>query len=177
MQRILDDLPTGHRLRIDPDILTLCRSDDSIVARFSGAGADLNEVWEAAEQDCLGTIYNHEASIPDAVTNQPCLQVRFFGHFEILCNGEPIGLGRNGKVLTIFKYLLAHRDSQVSRDHLMEWLWPESTPRKARSSLNVAICTLRRLVSECSAGLHNYILLEEGYYRLCPTVWVLTDVE
>jgi two-component SAPR family response regulator len=32
-------------------------------------------------------------------------------------------------------------------------------------------------VSECSAGLHNYILLEEGYYRLCPTVWVLTDVE
>ena len=59
----------------------------------------------------------------------------------------------------------------------MEWLWPESSLKKARSSLNVAICTLRRLVSECSAGLHNYILLEEGYYRLCPTVWVLTDVE
>jgi DNA-binding SARP family transcriptional activator len=59
----------------------------------------------------------------------------------------------------------------------MEWLWPESSLKKARSLLNVAICTLRRLVSECSAGLHNYILLEEGYYRLCPTVWVLTDVE
>ena len=177
MQRILDDLPTGYRLRIDSDILTLCRSDDSIVARFSGAGADPNEVREAAEQDCLGTIYNHEASIPDAVTDQPCLQVRFFGHFEILCNGEPVGLRRNGKALAIFKYLLAHRDRRVSREHLMEWLWPKSSLKGARSSLNVALCTLRKLLSECSAGLQNYIFLEEGYYGLCPTVRVESDVE
>jgi LuxR family transcriptional regulator, maltose regulon positive regulatory protein len=177
MQHTLD-LPTGYRLRRESDILTLCRSDDSIVARFSGAGADLSEVRKAAEQDYYpGANYDHESPIPDAVTDQPCLQVRFFGHFEILCNGEPVGLGRNSKVLAIFKYLLAHRDRQVSRDHLMEWLWPESSLKKARSSLNVAICTLRRLLSDCSACLQNYILLEEGYYRLCPTVWVVTDVD
>ena len=177
MQHTLD-LPTGYRLRRDSDILTLCRSDDSIVARFSGAGADPNEVRKTAEQDYYpGTIYINESPIPDALTDQPCLQVRFFGHFEILCNGEPLGLGRNGKALAIFKYLLAHRDRPVSRDHLMEWLWPESSLKGARSSLNVALCTLRKLLSECSAGLQNYILLEEGYYRLCPTVWVVTDVE
>jgi LuxR family transcriptional regulator, maltose regulon positive regulatory protein len=176
-QRALD-LPTGYRLRRDPDILTLCRSDDSTVATFNAVGADLNEVRKAAEQDCYpGTIYNHESPIPDALTDQTCLQVRFFGHFDILCNGEPVGLGRNGKALAIFKYLLAHRDRRLSRDHLMESLWPGSTPKKARSSLNVAICTLRRLLSDCLAGLQNYILLEEGYYRLCPTVWVETDVE
>jgi two-component SAPR family response regulator len=39
------------------------------------------------------------------------------------------------------------------------------------------MCTLRKLLSECSAGLQNYILLEEGYYRLCPSVRVETDVE
>jgi LuxR family transcriptional regulator, maltose regulon positive regulatory protein len=172
------DLPTGYRLRRDPDILTLCRSDGSMVARFSGVGADLNEIRKAAEQDYYpGTIYNHETPTPDAVTDQPCFQVRLFGNFEMLCNGEPVGLGGNGKTLAIFKYLLAHRDRQVSRDHLMEWLWPESTPRKARSSLNVAICTLRKLLGECSAGLRNCILLEEGYYRLCRTVRVTTDVE
>ena len=176
MQHTLD-LPSGYHLRREPDILTLCRSDMSTVARFSSVGADLNEVRIAAEQDYLGTIYNHEAPIPEAVTDQPCLQVRFFGHFEILCNGEPVGLGRNGKALAIFKYLLAHRDRPVSRDHLLEFLWPESSLKKARSSLNVAICTLRKLLSECSAGLQNYILLEEGYYRLCPTVWVVTDVD
>jgi len=135
-------------------------------------------VQKAAEQDYYpGTIYDHASSIPDPVTDQPCLQVRFFGHFEMHCNGEPVGLGRNGKALGIFKYLLAHRDRQVSRDHLMEWLWPESSLKKARSSLNVAVCTLRRLLSNCSAGLQNYILFEDGYYRLCPTVWVVTDVE
>lgn len=172
------DLPTGYRLRRDSDILTLCRPDDSIVARFSGAGADLNEVRKAAEQDYYpGNINNHESPIPDAVTDQPCLQVRFFGHFEILCNGEPLGLGRNCKALAIFKYLLAHRERRLSRDHLMESLWPESTPNKARSLLNVAICTLRKLLSNSSAGLQNCILLEEDYYRLCPTVRVVTDVE
>ena len=177
MQHTLD-LPTGYRLRRDSDILTLCRSDDSIVARFSAAGADLNEVRKAAEQDYYpGTIHDHDAPLPYAVTGQPCLQVRLFGHFEILCNGEPLDLGRNGKALATFKYLLAHRDRPVSRDHLMEWLWPESSLKKARSSLNVAICSLRRLLSECSAGLQNYILLEEGYYRLCPSVLVQTDVE
>jgi LuxR family transcriptional regulator, maltose regulon positive regulatory protein len=148
-----------------------------MVAAFSSVGADLNEVRKSAEQDYQGTTYNHEAPISDAVTDQPCLQARFFGHFEILCNGEPLGLGRNGKAPAILKYLLAHRDRRVSRDDLMEWLWPESTPKKARSSLNVAICSLRKLLSDCSAGLQNCILLEQGYYRLCSSVRVEKDVD
>jgi LuxR family transcriptional regulator, maltose regulon positive regulatory protein len=176
MQHTLD-LPTGYRLRRDPDILTLCRSDGSMVARFSGIGADLNEIRKAAEQDYQGTIYDHEALMSDAVTDQPCLHIRFFGHFEILCNGEPLGLGRNGNAPAILKYLLAHGERRVSRDHLIEWLWPESTPKKGRSSLNVAICTLRKLLSDCSAGLQNCILLEQGYYRLCSSVRVEKDVD
>jgi LuxR family transcriptional regulator, maltose regulon positive regulatory protein len=177
MQHTLD-LPPGYRLRRGSDILTLCRSDDSIVARFSGRGANLKEVRKEAQRDYYPpTIYNHEPPIPEALSDRPCLQVRFFGHFEILCNGQPLALGRNGKVVAIFKYLLAHRERQVSRDKLMEWLWPESSLKKARCSLNVAVCTLRKLLSECSAGLKDYILLEEGYYRLCPSGRVRTDVE
>jgi LuxR family maltose regulon positive regulatory protein len=172
------DLPTGYCLRRDPDILTLCRLDTSIVARFSVVGADVNEIRKAAEKDYYSvTIYNHEAPIRNTVTDQPYLQVRFFGQFETLCNGDPVSLGRNGKALAIFTYLLAHRDRPVYRDRLMELLWPESTPEKARSSLNVAICTLRKLLSDYSAGVQNCILLEENYYRLCPTVRVVTDVD
>jgi DNA-binding SARP family transcriptional activator len=171
------DLPTGYRLRSDSDLLILRRSDDSVVAKFSAVGADINEVRKAAEQDCLETINNHEAPIPNAVADKRCLQVRFFGHFEILCNGEPFSFGGIGKALTIFKYLLADRHRRVSRDHLMEWLWPDSSPKKARRSLNVAIWALRKLLSDCSAGLKNSILLEGEYYRLCPTVGVVTDVD
>jgi DNA-binding SARP family transcriptional activator len=164
------DLPTGYHLKRDPDILALCRSDDSIVARFSSVGAELNEIQQAAEQDyCTGT--------RNAVINQSCLQIRFFGHFEILHNGNSVDLRRNDKALAIFKYLLAHRDRRVSRDHLMERLWPESSFERARRSLNVAICTLRKRLSDCSASLQNYILLEGGYYHLCPTVQVESDVD
>jgi DNA-binding SARP family transcriptional activator len=170
-------LPTGYRLVRDSHTLTLCRSDGSIVARFSSVGTNQDEVRKAAEQDYLGTIYNHEAPIPDAVTDQLCLQVRFFGNFEIFCNGELLNVARHRKALTIFKYLLAHRERRVSQDHLMEWLWPKSTPYRARRSLNMAIWTLRNLLRECSADLKDCILLEDGYYRLCPTIRWVTDVE
>jgi DNA-binding SARP family transcriptional activator len=60
----------------------------------------------------------------------------------------------------------------------MGWLWPESNLKKARWSLNSAIHGLRKLLSECPASASvNYILLEEGYYRLCPTIRVATDVD
>ena len=169
------DLPTGYYLRSDSDILILRRSDGSIVSRFSGA--DPYEVRKAAEQDYLGNIHDHESPSPDAVADGPYLQVRFFGHFEVLCNDEPVDMGRDRKALAIFKYLLAHRDRWVSRDHLMEWLWPKVSPEKARRSLNVATWTLRKRLSDSSLGLQNYILLEDGYYRVCPTVWVETDVD
>jgi DNA-binding SARP family transcriptional activator len=60
----------------------------------------------------------------------------------------------------------------------MGWLWPESNLKRARWSLNSAIRTLRKLISECpSSASLNYILLEEGYYRLCSEVRVITDVD
>jgi LuxR family transcriptional regulator, maltose regulon positive regulatory protein len=162
------DLPSGYYLERDPDILTLRKRDGSIMSAFSARDAAPEAVRRMVEE----TVREEHPAVV-----QPSLQVRFFGHFVILCNGEPIRLGSNGKASAILKYLLAHRDRRVSRDHLMEWLWPKSTPKKARSSLNVAMCTLRKLLSECSAGLQNYILLEKGYYRLCPSVRVESDVE
>jgi DNA-binding SARP family transcriptional activator len=87
-------------------------------------------------------------------------------------------LGRNGKALTILKYLLANHTRPVSQDHLMGWLWPESNLKKARWSLNSAIHGLRKLLSECSSSVtKNYVFLEDGYYRLSPGVRVTTDVD
>jgi DNA-binding SARP family transcriptional activator len=106
------------------------------------------------------------------------LRARLFGRFEVLCNDEALSLARNGKALAILKYLLAKRGSPVSQDHLMGWLWPESNLKKARWSLNSAIHALRKLLADCpSPAPVNYVLLEEGYYRLCSDVQVITDVD
>jgi DNA-binding SARP family transcriptional activator len=157
------DLPAGYYLERDPDILFVRRFDGSMVGAFSARGAASDAVWRTVEE------------IPLV---HPPLRVRFFGHFQMLCDGEVMPLGRSGKALTILKYLLAHRARPVSQDHLMGWLWPESNLKKARWSLNSAIHVLRKLLSNCPASASaNYILLEEGYYRLCPTVRVTTDVD
>jgi DNA-binding SARP family transcriptional activator len=154
-------LPAGYYLERDPDVLILRRLDGSMIGAFSARGAAPEAVLEAIEEVA-----------PSA------LEVRFFGHFEMFCNGEVVPLGRNGKALAILKYLLAYRARPVSQDHLMGWLWPESNLKKARWSLNSAIHILRKLLSSCPASdTANYVLLEEGYYRLCPTVRVETDVD
>jgi DNA-binding SARP family transcriptional activator len=155
-------LPTGYYMERDADVLVLRRLDGSMIGAFSARGA--------APEAVLGAI---EEAAP-----RGALQARFFGHFEMFCNGEAVSLRRNGKALAILKYLLAHRARSVSQDHLMGWLWPESNLKKARWSLNSAIHVLRKLLSSCASSASvNYILLEEGYYRLCPTVRVETDVE
>jgi LuxR family transcriptional regulator, maltose regulon positive regulatory protein len=66
----------------------------------------------------------------------------------------------------------------------MGWLWPHSNLKKARWSLNSAIHSLRKLLGECAAASSraassssSYVVLEEGYYRLCSEVQVLSDVE
>jgi DNA-binding SARP family transcriptional activator len=161
-------LPTGYYLERDPDILILRQRDGSMVGAFSARGA--------APEAILGAIEDNGSRRPSA--DRSALRARFFGHFEMFCNDEAVSLGRNGKALAILKYLLAHRGRPVSQDHLMGWLWPESNLKKARWSLNSAIHVLRKLLSRCtSSAAVNYILLEEGYYRLCPTIRVETDVE
>ena len=163
------DLPTGYYLERDPDILTLRKRDGSIVSAFSARGAAPEAVRQMVEETVLGQY----------VTGvQPYLRVRFFGHFEMLREGEAMHLGRNGKALTILKYLLANHNRPVSQDHLMGWLWPESNLQKARWSLNSAIHGLRKLLSGCSSSVSaNYVFLEDGYYRLSPHVRLATDVD
>src|SRR5215211_6933081 len=169
MQGLSLDLPSGYYLERDPDVLILRRLDGSIIGAFSARGAAPEAVMRAIEESA-------GPESPDARSS--ALQARLFGHFELLCDGEVVHLGRNGKALAILKYLLAHRTRPVSQDHLMGWLWPESNLKKARWSLNSAIHDLRKLLSGCSSSESiNYVFLEDGYYRLSPSVRVTTDVD
>ncbi len=177
MQGLSLELPAGLYLEKDSDVLTLRRSDGSVVGAFSARGVAPEAVRRMAEETAASgsAAGSGEAPAPAA---GPSLRVRFFGHFEILCDEEPVPLGRNGKALFILKHLLANRDRPVSQDYLMGWLWPESNLKKARWSLNSAVHVLRKLLAGClSSGSLNYVLLEERYYRLCPGLRVSTDVD
>ncbi len=177
MQGLSLELPTGYYLDKDPDILTLRRSDGSVVGAFSTRGVAPEAVRRMVEEAVNpASVAGAERPVAHAVG--PSLRVRFFGHFEMLCDEEPVSLGRNGKALCILKHLLANRDRPVSQDYLMGWLWPESNLKKARWSLNSAVHGLRKLLAGCPASASlNYVLLEEGHYRLSSSALVSTDVE
>src|SRR5829696_3027994 len=171
MQGLSLDLPTGYYLERDPDVLVLRRLDGSVAGAFSARGAAPEAVRQMVEEES-------SAYVPQSPTRETSLRVFFFGRFEMLCDGNAMQLGRNGKALTILKYLLANRRRPVSQDHLMGWLWPESNLKKARWSLNSAIHGLRKLLSGCSSSLSmNYVFLEDGYYRLSQDVRMTTDVD
>src|ERR671912_2349106 len=175
MQKSSLDLPTGYYLERDPDVLILRRFDGSMVGALSARAAAPEAVLRMVEETVGEGPPSHP---PETRAHQPTLGVRFFGHFEVSCDGNAVPLGRNGKALTILKYLLANRRRPVSQDHLMGWLWPESNLKKARWSLNSAIHGLRKLLGGCSSSLAtNYVSLEDGYYRLSPSVMVMTDVD
>jgi two-component SAPR family response regulator len=192
MQGISLDLPTGYYLERDPDVLILRRLDGSMVGAFSARGAATEALQQTLKENVEGEFSTHDPSLARRQSLgsrgstsslnpsvEQSFQARFFGHFQMLCEDEPMSLGRSGKALTILKYLLANRGRPVSQDHLMGWLWPESNLKKARWSLNSAIHGLRKLLSRCPASSvsMNYVTLEDGYYRLSAGVRVSTDVD
>lgn len=187
MQDTVLELPAGYYVERDPDVLVLRRLDGSMVGAFSARGACPEAVWRATVEEKTtkrlpdereeGSPGSEAARLP-----QPRLRVRFFGRFEVLCGGEMIVSGRNGKAITILKYLLVNRGRPVSQDHLMSWLWPESNLKRARWSLHSAMHSVRKLLNGClpsspATATSGYVLLEEGYYALDPALRVSSDVE
>lgn len=105
--------------------------------------------------------------------------VRLFAQFVVLFGDRALPLPQDKRALSILKYLCAHQGKPVSQDFLRGWLWPESSPEKARLSLNSAIYSLRQFLSrEWPATVSSsYVLLGAGHYQLSPEIQVSLDVE
>jgi LuxR family transcriptional regulator, maltose regulon positive regulatory protein len=172
MESNMRGLPTRYFLDRDPELQALRR-----LGRSMHGGSNSRDVVPGAVLSMIESAVRAQTPARRDATSLPTLRARFFGNFELLRDGEVVALGGNRKTLTILKYLLANRSRMVSQDHLMGWLWPESNLRKARWSLNSAVHSLRKLLSEGLSAPVNYVLLEEGNYRLCSTIHVETDVD
>ena len=105
------------------------------------------------------------------------LYARLFGRFEVFGRSGRLELGKNGRAVAILKRLLAGKPHAASQDLLMDQLWPYSSPRKARWSLNSSVYALRRLMDGWPEVPGGCIVLERGYYRLSPDLLVASDVE
>lgn len=110
------------------------------------------------------------------------LQISFFGKFTVSRGLEPIPdkSWNNQKARILFQYLVLHReDGFVSKEVLMELLWPEEDPEKSSKRFHVTLAALRKILQpdikrkEPSA----YIRSAKDAYRIDPGANAVIDTE
>ena len=102
------------------------------------------------------------------------LIIYYLGSFQVCQNGQLISDWNGSKGRSIFKYLLAHRETPTAKDILMDIFWPEADPDAARHNLHQAIHSLRKTLRQ---GHSNFelILFENDSYLLNPELDIWLD--
>lgn len=117
---------------------------------------------------------------PPRAGNQPLrsasLTVNCLGMFRISRNGQIVTQWHSLKGQSIFKYLVTHHGTSISKDVLMGVFWPDADPESARRNLHQAIYSLRQTMRR---GEPNFqpIQFENECYLLNPEINLWLDSE
>jgi ATP/maltotriose-dependent transcriptional regulator MalT/DNA-binding SARP family transcriptional activator len=95
--------------------------------------------------------------------------VEALGRFRVLRAGVPVprSAWRSRKARDLLKMLVARHGRPVSRDALIEALWPEEDPARCANRLSVALSTLRAVLdSERRFGADHFVVSSAGAVSL-----------
>lgn len=79
------------------------------------------------------------------------LQISLLGEFNLIFQGQTITAFSGDRPISLLAYLLLHRHTPVSRQHLAFTLWPDSSESQARTNLRNLLYTLRRTLPDADA--------------------------
>lgn len=107
------------------------------------------------------------------------LRVYCLGNFHLFLNGEKVEHWHSQKSRSLLKYLLTRRNKAVSRDELIEALWPNCEAEIGRNNLKAAVYSLRQTLAACSKSgdVPHVILFQEGQYSINPDIDVQVDID
>jgi len=100
---------------------------------------------------------------PPATCPASRLTVAMLGPMQVLVDGQPVQSWRTVKGRDMIAYLLLHGDRSVTRDQLVEALWPDSDAEGGQALLHTTLYYLRRALKPAGEGL---ITFAGGAYRL-----------
>jgi DNA-binding SARP family transcriptional activator/tetratricopeptide (TPR) repeat protein len=88
---------------------------------------------------------------------------RILGPVEVLSGGRRVAIERQARVLLAM--LLVSRNQTVSLDALIDGLWPQGAPLRAKNSLHVQVSRLRRALAAADplTGSERITLKQPGY--------------
>lgn len=115
-----------------------------------------------------------ERPLPSRTT--PQLTIYCLGTFRVYEDEIPVEAWPSRKGKSIFKYLLLHRQTRITKELLMNEFWPEATAESARNNLNVAIYGLRQALRNGYPEF-SHVLFQDDCYFLNPAMLVWVDVE
>ncbi len=84
---------------------------------------------------------------------EPQLHITLFGEFGLVFQGKPAPSFSGDRPISLLAYLLLHRHTAVSRQHLAFTLWPDSSDSQARANLRNLFYTLRQTLPNADTYL------------------------
>lgn len=130
-----------------------------------GVSRDINQ-RKLHEKKLIDTIRNQHKVINElkpSKTNKPELYIYFFGKFRVFANNsnKPIRW-RTSKTEELFAFLLQKECPYVSKDEILEALWPELELEKAIKYLHTSIYNLKKDLK--SVNVSFQLELVNGFY-------------
>jgi LuxR family transcriptional regulator, maltose regulon positive regulatory protein len=110
------------------------------------------------------------------------ITVNLLGAFRAAIGPTDITAWNSGRAKALFTYLVSHRKARVSRDQLIEALWPGGDQESAANSLRVAVHALRLALATAAGdsialSRDAFVQFENGAYSLNPDLRFNVDVE
>ncbi len=107
------------------------------------------------------------------------LDIRCFGRFQLYLDGKLLSprAFRRRQSLTALKILFTYRERPLTKEQLIEYLWPEGDPETAARNLPVVIHDLRRGLASISPHEYHFILAEGGSYHFNTQAPYRLDVD
>ncbi len=123
----------------------------------------------------MGKTYLGQANaVEDQEATWPIL-ICLLGNFRLLRAGEPVVWRNAGKLQSLLCNLALAGEQAVTREALLQSLWPDTDVRLAGQSLNNLIYTLRKTCGNQLDGA-SPVLSSDGYYRLNVEAGVAVDI-
>ncbi len=104
------------------------------------------------------------------------LVVHCLGLFRMSRNDQLVTDWNSLKGQAIFKYLITHQRTPITKDILMDVFWPEAEPEAARRNLHQAIYSLRQTLKQGQPDFQP-IQFENDCYLLNPELKIWLDSE
>lgn len=108
-------------------------------------------------------------------TEQSDLVVRLLGSFDVRVHGRRIVEWHSRRAQTVLQFLAVHRDRPVSRDALIDAVWPGLDSHHGRRRLHQAVYALRQTLGRTRSG-QTLIQCTDGGYEISRHASVWTDV-